>query len=76
MEQDQTQSNEEKSAAILKEVFQETSDKPEDPQVSTEEAADQIKGSDADADHPLADDDQPKADEAAEEIKGSDADKD
>jgi hypothetical protein len=73
---------EEEAASVLKEVNQKAVQSsvddalPNDEQPSTEEAAEQIKGSDADVDKNVGFDDQPSADQSAEEKKGSDADKD
>jgi len=79
---DQDNQNEEKAAAVLKEVYQKAANTPVDEtfadnnQSSPEDAAEQLKGSDADSDKSVGQDEQPTAAESAEEIKGSDADSD
>lgn len=79
MNEKQNQSPEEKAAAVLKEVNQKIKDNPEiaipeDDQPSAEEAAEQLKGSDADVDHSVGYDDQPETKETESQKKGSDAD--
>jgi hypothetical protein len=72
---------EENAASVLKEVNQNIKDnpddnKPGDAQPSSGEAAEQIKGSDADMDQTVGYDNQPDSTAAEKQVKGSDADKD
>jgi hypothetical protein len=84
MNQNEEQSKEAAAVDTLKEVNQQAANKTvsenenvtADDQPSAAEAAEQIKGSDADADQSLNGDGQPSADETKEEVKGSDADAD
>ena len=81
MNQDKSQSNEEKAAEVLKEVYQDAQNKPVsdsdsgNEQPNAEDTADQLKGSDADTDENVGFDDQSSSEETGEELKGSDADK-
>ena len=81
MDQEKSQTKEEKAASVLKEVYQDIEDKPihqseSNDQLSSEQAAKEIRGSDADADYNVGQGTQPDAEDSAEEIKGSDADVD
>jgi len=82
MNQDNSQSKEQKAAEVLKEVYQDAQDKPTSEnnaatsELSTaEETSEQLKGSDADVDKNVGFDDQSSAEKTGEELKGSDADK-
>lgn len=62
--------------AALKEVHQKIKDEPnsalpDDSQPSAEEAAEQLKGSDADIDRNIGFDDQPSVEETKEQEKGT-----
>ena len=79
MSKNKEQSQEEKSIIALKEVHQKVAEDPKSGspdkyQSSAEEAADQIKGSDADVDHSVGFDDQPAHEETREQIKDTNAD--
>jgi len=80
MNQDKSQTNEDKAAEVLKEVYQDAQDKTvsdsdsENDQPNAEDTADQLKGSDADTDENVGFDDQSSSEEISEERKGSDAD--
>lgn len=78
VDENKEQSQERKTAAVLKEVFQDIGEDhtDSDSQASTEEIAEQIKGSDADTDQVTGKIDQTSTEEAAEQVKGSDADRD
>ena len=72
---------EENAASALKDVNQKIKDHPEanmpsDDQPSSEEAAEQLKGSDADVDQNVGYDNQPDSTQVQEQTKGSDADHD
>ena len=75
MSENKDQSQEEKSASVLKEVHEKAdnpkSGSPEDGQPTNEEAAEQQKGSDADVDRNVGFDDQPDGETAKEQEKGT-----
>lgn len=81
-DQSKQQSNEAAAVNTLKEVNAEAEKKTvdegksitADDQSTPEEAAEQIRGSDADADQSQFNNDQPSTEETKEELKGSDAD--
>ncbi len=64
MSENKNQSNEENHKSNL----------PEDAQPTAEEAAEQLKGSDADVDRSVGFDDQPDLEETKEQLKDTDAD--
>lgn len=82
MSSNEEKGKEEKAVSVLKEVNQKAAEKsvedavPKDDQPSSEEAAEQVKGSDADVDQHVGFDDQASSEEAADESRGSDADTD
>jgi|GEM_PF-4146366 len=77
MSENNNKSREETSVSVLKDVHQNVKKSPEstlpdDGQPSAEEAAEQLKGSDADVDRSVGFDDQPDSEEAKEQEKGTD----
>lgn len=76
MSENKEHSQKEKSASALKEAHQkvaggEQSGLPDDGQPTDEEAAEQLKGSDADVDRSVGFDDQPGSEDAKEQEKGT-----
>ncbi|WP_442591943.1 hypothetical protein ACSBL2_12020 [Pedobacter sp. AW31-3R] len=76
MSENKDQSQEEKSASILKEVHQDVKENPasalpDDGQPTDEEAAEQQKGSDTDVDRNVGFDDRPDAETTKEQEKGT-----
>ena len=72
--------SEEQAASDLKDIYQKfENEQPDhagvsDEGVTADDAAEQLKGSDADEDKNTGEDDLPDAEESAEQLKGSDAD--
>lgn len=80
MSQNKEQSKEVEAASAFEKTDQNTNDKYvkkhgiDNDQSTLEEAAEQLKGSDADADRSFGDNEQSTPEEAIEQLKGSDAD--
>jgi hypothetical protein len=76
----ENKSKEEQAASDLKDIYQKfENEQPDQAERSdrdryTDDAAEQLKGSDADADRNTGKDDLPDPEDAAEQLKGSDAD--